>query len=115
MQESGAVRNPVDPSSVVSQGGSEMGGLVLGRGRCRYGGSAECADRREDARRHPFTGLGKPEALKGDLRGWWSRRITGAHRLVYCASGQVNDRRLEIVACRTTTASSALDTILTRH
>ncbi len=54
----------------------------------------------EDTRRHPFTGLGKPEALKGDLKGWWSRRITGAHRLVYCASGQVDDQRLEIVTCR---------------
>ncbi|MBV8457457.1 MAG: Txe/YoeB family addiction module toxin [Acetobacteraceae bacterium] len=53
----------------------------------------------EDAKRHPFTGLGKPEALKGDLKGWWSRRITGAHRLVYRASGQAEDQRLEIVAC----------------
>jgi len=36
----------------------------------------------EDVRRQSFTGLGKPEALKGDLSGWWSRRITGEHRLV---------------------------------
>jgi toxin YoeB len=36
----------------------------------------------EDARRQPFTGLGKPEALKGDLKGWWSRRISGGHRLI---------------------------------
>lgn len=33
--------------------------------------------------RTPFEGIGKPEALKGDLRGYWSRRITSEHRLVY--------------------------------
>lgn len=54
----------------------------------------------EDACRHPFTGLGKPEPLKGDLKGWWSRRITGGHRLVYRGAGQGDDQRLEIVACR---------------
>lgn len=32
---------------------------------------------------HPFTGIGKPEPLKGDLSGLWSRRITREHRLVY--------------------------------
>ena len=37
----------------------------------------------EDTRRRPFQGLGKPEPLKGLLQGWWSRRITGEHRLVY--------------------------------
>jgi toxin YoeB len=31
----------------------------------------------------PFDGIGKPEALKHDLSGWWSRRITEEHRLVY--------------------------------
>ena len=35
------------------------------------------------ARRDPFEGIGKPEPLKGDLTGWWSRRITLEHRLVY--------------------------------
>jgi toxin YoeB len=55
----------------------------------------------EDARRSPFTGLGKPEALKGDLAGWWSRRITGEHRLVYRAQGKAGiDQRLEIIQCR---------------
>jgi toxin YoeB len=55
----------------------------------------------EDACRHPFTGLGKPEALKGDLAGWWSRRITGEHRLVYRVAGRRGvDQRIEIVACR---------------
>ena len=55
----------------------------------------------EDVRRNPFTGIGKPEALKGDLSGWWSRRITGEHRLVYRVSGRAGeDRRIEIIQCR---------------
>lgn len=55
----------------------------------------------EDVRRHPFTGLGKPEALKGDLSGWWSRRITGEHRLVYRVQGRRGeDQRMEIIQCR---------------
>ncbi len=33
--------------------------------------------------RSPFQGIGKPEPLRGDLRGWWSRRIDPEHRLVY--------------------------------
>jgi toxin YoeB len=36
-----------------------------------------------DIIRQPFTGLGKPEPLKHDLKGYWSRRITDEHRLVY--------------------------------
>ncbi|NDB07018.1 MAG: Txe/YoeB family addiction module toxin [Acidimicrobiia bacterium] len=36
-----------------------------------------------DIARSPFKGVGKPEPLKGDLSGWWSRRITLEHRLVY--------------------------------
>lgn len=36
-----------------------------------------------DIRRGPFEGLGKPEPLKGDLSGWWSRRVDTEHRLVY--------------------------------
>ena len=44
----------------------------------------------EDIKQHPFTGIGKPEPLKGDLRGLWSRRITDEHRLVYSvADGMV--------------------------
>ena len=46
--------------------------------------------------RTPFEGIGKPEALKGDLRGYWSRRITSEHRLVYTFK---NDR-LYIASCR---------------
>ena len=39
----------------------------------------------DDIRRTPFTGIGKPEALKHQLAGYWSRRITDEHRLVYAA------------------------------
>ena len=55
----------------------------------------------EDARRTPHKGLGKPEPLKGDLGGWWSRRITGEHRLVYRVEGSRGlDQRIEVIACR---------------
>lgn len=54
----------------------------------------------KDIRRDPFKGLGKPEPLKHHLRGWWSRRITGEHRLVYRVSGQGDARQIEIAACR---------------
>ena len=37
----------------------------------------------EECLRHPFEGTGKPEPLKGDLSGYWSRRIDREHRLVY--------------------------------
>ncbi|HMJ25369.1 MAG TPA: Txe/YoeB family addiction module toxin [Pyrinomonadaceae bacterium] len=37
----------------------------------------------KDASRSPFDGIGKPEPLKGDLSGHWSRRITEEHRLIY--------------------------------
>ena len=53
-----------------------------------------------DIRRNPFKGVGKPEPLRGDLTGWWSRRITGDHRLVYRARGTGEEQRIEIIACR---------------
>jgi len=37
----------------------------------------------KDVRRDPFKGLGKPEPLKGALSGYWSRRISDEHRMVY--------------------------------
>lgn len=44
----------------------------------------------EDIRRQPFTGIGKPEPLKYGWQGYWSRRITDEHRLVYrVAAGQL--------------------------
>ena len=55
----------------------------------------------EDTRRNFFKGLGKPEPLKGDLSGWWSRRISGEHRLVYRIIRKANvDQRIEIAMCR---------------
>ena len=53
-----------------------------------------------DALRTPFTGLGKPEPLKDNLKGWWSRRITGEHRLVYRVIGTGESQQLEISQCR---------------
>jgi toxin YoeB len=49
-----------------------------------------------DIERHPFTGLGKPEPLKRNLKGFWSRRINREHRLVYRVEAGV----LQIVQCR---------------
>jgi toxin YoeB len=49
-----------------------------------------------NAARSPFAGLGKPEPLRGNLSGYWSRRIDDTHRLVYRA----NDTELAIIACR---------------
>ncbi len=54
----------------------------------------------ENTRRQPFTGLGKPEPLKGALSGFWSRRITGEHRFVYRVAGTGDEQRLEVVQCR---------------
>ena len=48
------------------------------------------------AARDPFVGIGKPEPLRGDLSGYWSRRIDEANRLVYRAT----DSEIVIVACR---------------
>ena len=46
--------------------------------------------------RVPFEGVGKPEPLKENLAGYWSRRIDDTHRLIYA----VNDEHLTILACR---------------
>lgn len=50
----------------------------------------------KDAERDPFSGIGKPETLKGDFSGFWSRRIDDTNRLVY----RVNGNLLEILSCR---------------
>ena len=50
----------------------------------------------KDCLRHPFEGIGKPEPLRENLAGFWSRRIDDANRLVYCAE----DTELVIIACR---------------
>jgi toxin YoeB len=53
-----------------------------------------------EAQRDPFRGTGKPEPLKRNLSGWWSRRITSEHRLVYRISGSGDAQALEILSCR---------------
>lgn len=50
-----------------------------------------------DVEREPFRGIGKPEPLKGELSGWWSRRIDGENRLVY----RIRNGILEIAQCGT--------------
>lgn len=50
----------------------------------------------KDVLRNPSDGIGKPEALKSDLSGYWSRRINSEHRLVYSASTD----EVIIIACR---------------
>jgi len=50
----------------------------------------------KDIRRNPFEGIGKPEQLKFQLKGCWSRRIDQEHRLVY----QIEDTVIRIIACR---------------
>ena len=50
----------------------------------------------KDIERDNFNGIGKPEPLRGDLSGFWSRRIDEANRLVY----RVIEGRLEIVSCK---------------
>lgn len=49
-----------------------------------------------EIQRDPFTGIGKPEPLKGDLSGYWSRRIDDEHRLVYRA----DDNEVKILKAR---------------
>lgn len=49
-----------------------------------------------DALRNPSSGMGKPELLRHNLKGWWSRRITQEHRLIYRVEGE----SLLIMQCR---------------
>jgi toxin YoeB len=50
--------------------------------------------------RTPFVGLGKPEPLRGELAGLWSRRLTVEHRFVYSVHGRSPEQVLHIIACR---------------
>lgn len=50
----------------------------------------------KNTERNPFEGIGKPEPLKGDLSGFWSRRIDDTNRFVY----RINNDKLEILSCR---------------
>jgi toxin YoeB len=55
----------------------------------------------KSVRQNPFIGIGKPEPLRHDLKGFWSRRINGEHRLVYKVSGIKGiDQRCIILQCR---------------
>ncbi len=52
-------------------------------------------------RENPFKGIGKPEPLKFGLKGYWSRRITQEHRLVYKVTGTKRvDQKCTIIQCR---------------
>ena len=50
----------------------------------------------KDIGRSPFEGIGKPEGLKGNLSGYWSRRIDEANRLVY----RITDGEIEVYQCK---------------
>ena len=50
----------------------------------------------QDIERNRYVGIGKPEALKGDLSGFWSRRIDEVNRLVYRVSGEF----IEVIQCK---------------
>lgn len=50
----------------------------------------------KDIQREPFEGIGKPEPLKYELSGFWSRRITDEHRLIY----EVDENSIAIASCR---------------
>tara|TARA_B110001450_G_scaffold229127_1_gene229498 strand:+ start:501 stop:767 length:267 start_codon:yes stop_codon:yes gene_type:complete len=49
-----------------------------------------------DAQRSPFEGIGKPEPLKENLAGFWSRRIDDSNRLVYA----VDNHQITVISCR---------------
>ena len=50
----------------------------------------------QDAQRNGYAGIGKPEPLKGDLSGFWSRRIDDCNRFVY----RIKDDNLEVLSCK---------------
>jgi len=53
-----------------------------------------------EIRKTPFKGTGKPEPLKYDLKGFWSRRISGEHRLVYKVEGKKGiDQKCIVLQC----------------
>ena len=51
----------------------------------------------QDISRNGYDGIGKPEPLRGDLSGWWSRRIDDTNRLIY----RIQGNQIEIAQCRT--------------
>lgn len=62
---------------------------------------ARIKDLIKSIRQNPFKGIGKPEPLRYDLKGYWSRRINGEHRIVYKVSGtKAVDQRCIFIQCR---------------
>jgi toxin YoeB len=53
-----------------------------------------------DCSRSPLRGIGKPEPLRGELSGWWSRRIDDEHRMIYRVVGSGDAQTLEIAQLR---------------
>jgi toxin YoeB len=51
----------------------------------------------KDIERNGYNGIGKPEPLKGDLAGWWSRRIDDSNRIIY----RIEDNKIIVSHCRT--------------
>jgi toxin YoeB len=54
----------------------------------------------EDTVKHPFVGIGKPEALKESLSGLWSRRINREHRMIYMVTGKNKLQILSILSLK---------------
>lgn len=54
----------------------------------------------KETQRTSFAGIGKPEPLIGNLKGWWSRRITREHRLVYRVTSVGDAQALDIASCQ---------------
>ena len=50
----------------------------------------------DDIQKNPFVGIGKPEPLKHELKGYWSRRMNDEHRLVY----KITDEQIIIISCK---------------
>lgn len=61
---------------------------------------ARINDLLRDTLRNPFSGIGKPEPLKGNLKGFWSRRINQEYRLVYRVTERDADQVLVVAQCR---------------
>ncbi|MET0391759.1 MAG: Txe/YoeB family addiction module toxin [Chitinophagaceae bacterium] len=62
---------------------------------------AKIKDLLNEIKKTPFQGTGKPEPLRHDLKGFWSRRITGEHRLVYKVEGKKGiDQKCYVIQCR---------------
>jgi toxin YoeB len=83
-----------------------LGFTAQARADCQFGVASDAATLRRinelirDASRTPFSGIGRPEPLKLNWKGWWSRQITGEHRLVYRVTGTGAEQTLVIAACR---------------